>query len=591
MTDDLLEQFILEGQELLQGAFDDLLALEQAEWDAARVDSAFRAVHTLKGSAGLFDFEPLSTILHGAEDLLDGLRDNRIPARAEAVDALLAVLNATDAWIAAIADVGHLPDDAATQARRLVDGLQAAPQSNPTAMRVAPSGAPSSAPLGAPHPEPGWLTALMADHLASADRARAGQSVQTGIRYRPHADCFFLGDDPIALVRTIPDLVALQIRPLEPWVLDSLDPHRCNLVFEALSAAPVDAVTRIFRFVTDQVEIIAVEAALSGVPPTGPAAVPDPVAGGTQRLLRIDADRIDMMADIVGELFIAKNRLSHLTAEAVATAPSLARALSVNHADIERLVADLHRAVMGVRMVALGQVFRRLPRIVRDIAGRLGKDIRLDIEGGDTLADKTIVDALFEPLLHVVRNAADHGIEPPPIREAAGKPRDGRISVNASRNGEKIVVEINDDGAGIDPATIRRIAAARGLLDPDALAALSNADVLDLVFRPGFSTASSITDISGRGVGMDAVRAALHAMGGRVHIQAAPGAGTSCTVRCAAGRRHHHRHRRAGRRWPLRHPGRDNRRNRAHPPDPCATGPGRRSFRPARPHHSPATPV
>ncbi len=526
--DELLEQFVLESRELVQLAVDDLLALEQAPDDATHVDSAFRAVHTLKGSVGLFAFEALGTVLHAAEDLLGGLRDGVIIARPATMDALLACMNTIDAWIDAIATTESLPQGAEAVARDLAEALR-------RAMGGRGAAAVSVQP-GVVDDEPGWLTALRARDAASA---RAGHGILTGIRYIPGPDCFFLGDDPLALVRAVPELVALQIRTVEPWVLAAFEPYRCNLVIEALSAASIDTVRQIFRFVSDQVVITATRPTAIGLissperagDGTQPLARVDPAypalrVDAAQRTLRVDASRIDALANLVGELFVAKNRLSHLAAEAAVTMPSLARALAANHADIDRLVGDMHRAVTGTRLTPLGQAFRRLPRVVREIAGKLGKEIRFEINGAGTEADKSIVDALFEPLLHVLRNALDHGIELPSQRQAAGKAPQGLITLSGWREGEKIVVTVQDDGAGIDTAAIRRTAAARGLLDAASVAGLDDAGAMDLIFLPGFSTAASVTAVSGRGVGMDAVRTALDAIGGRVGITGTPGAGT-----------------------------------------------------------------
>jgi two-component system chemotaxis sensor kinase CheA len=538
--DELLELFVVEGKELVQQASDDLLALEHLEWDLARVDSAFRAVHTLKGSVALFDFGSIGTALHAAEDLLGALREGRVADRRAALDALLACMNTTDVWIDAIAVTEHPPDNAVAQAQDLVAVLNKAMRGEGgllPATRAPASGVRATGASAAQQARPDWLAALLAREHLRLSLAQAGGATLTAIRYIPGSDCFLLGDDPLALIRSVPELIGLHVEANEPWDLEEFDPFRCNLMIEVLSAASAESVSRVFRFVTDQVKIAEVRLPLDErfedqASPDGTSQGSDTSQNGrsrsgAQRVLRVDLRRIDALADVVGELFVAKNRLGHLAAEAAASVPDLARALSASQADIARLIGDMHRAVMDVRMTSLDQAFRRLPRAAREIAAGLGKEIRLDIKGAGIEADKTIVDGLFEPLLHVVRNAADHGVETPLVREAKGKPREGHIIVSAGRDGDRIVITVQDDGAGIDPAEVRRAAAARGLLDEASLRQLDDADVLDLVFRPGFSTTSSVTVVSGRGVGMDAVRAALHAMGGRVGITARPGAGTS----------------------------------------------------------------
>jgi two-component system chemotaxis sensor kinase CheA len=243
-------------------------------------------------------------------------------------------------------------------------------------------------------------------------------------------------------------------------------------------------------------------------------------------MVRVEEGRIDGLAELVSELFVTKSRLSHTIAGAAALSPDLAHALAANQAEFDRLVGGMHRAVMQMRMVPLDQSLRRLPRLVREVAAKLGRSVSFTIEGAGIQADKTTVDALYEPLLHVLRNAVDHGVEPPEARRAAGKPEQGVIALRAGLQGEQVVVTVTDDGAGIDAAALRRTAAARGLASAEALAAMDDAAAFDLVFLPGFSTAAAVTETSGRGVGMDAVRSALQALGGQVSIAPAASGGT-----------------------------------------------------------------
>jgi two-component system chemotaxis sensor kinase CheA len=501
--DELLDQFLIEGRELVQLASDDLLALERDPADTARIDSAFRAIHTLKGSVGLFDLAPMSAAMHAAEDLIGALRDGRLAADRATIDVLLECIGATELWIDGLARTGVLPPGAAEQGGRLTAALRA-PLGTGAAQAV------SSAATD-------WLPALLARH------PDPGQGL-TALRYTPARDCFFLGDDPMALVRTVPGLVALHVEPSEPWVLENFDPFACSLVIEALSTAPADAVSGIFRFVADQTAIVA-------VPASDSAAAQDYTQDTALRTLRVDAARVDAMVDIVGELIVAKNGLAHLIAQAAIAAPALAKALSASHADIERLVGEMHRAVMGARMVKLNRTMRRFPRLVRDIAGKLGRQIEFDISGDDIEADRAIVDGLYEPLLHMLRNAIDHGIETADARLAAGKPAIGRVALDISREADQIVIAVTDDGAGIDPVQLRQVAKTRRIASDAAIDALGDAAVLELLFVPGFSTAAAVTDISGRGVGMDSVRTAVTALGGAVTITSRHGAGSTVCLR------------------------------------------------------------
>jgi two-component system, chemotaxis family, sensor kinase CheA len=255
-------------------------------------------------------------------------------------------------------------------------------------------------------------------------------------------------------------------------------------------------------------------------------------ARSVSRGLRVDESKIDALVDLAGELLVVKNGFSHLAkrAEGETGATELARAIRDQHGAIERIAAELHAAILQLRMVPVAQVFRSLPRLVRDISQRLNKNVSLITRGETTESDKTIVDLLFEPLMHLVRNALDHGIETPDQRRAAAKPDAATITLQASRMGDRFVVEVIDDGRGIDPAVVRSKAAERGLLAADELAALTDEEALNLIFSAGFSTASEVSDISGRGVGMDVVRATIERIGGRVSLKSRVGAGTTINL-------------------------------------------------------------
>jgi two-component system chemotaxis sensor kinase CheA len=280
----------------------------------------------------------------------------------------------------------------------------------------------------------------------------------------------------------------------------------------------------------------AIEAVLTGRPDIAPPIGPEEARGSTEspggdaaRTLRVDAARVDGLVALVGELVVARNALGHLAARAEAgeDAGTLARALREADANIGRLSTTLHRSAVSLRLTPLSGVFRRFTRPVREAARGLGKEVVLDVAGEDTEADRSIVENLFEPLLHVVRNAVDHGLEDPATRLRGGKPGAGRIRIAAGQDDDGIVVSVSDDGRGIDPTFIRRRAVERGLCSVEAAATLDDEAVTDLIFAPGFSTAESVGALSGRGVGMDAVRAAAVRMGGRVSVESQVGLGTT----------------------------------------------------------------
>jgi two-component system chemotaxis sensor kinase CheA len=511
--DDLLKHFIVEAHELIQQATDDLLTLERDPQAAAPMDSAFRAVHTLKGSVGLFDFAPMGLALHAAEDLLGALRERRASIDAHVMDTLLGCIAQTERWVAIIEKTGQLPPDAAEEGYRLARALRAQLDEDP-----------AQAADVVPQPNLSWIEELIAQSRNPAI-LRTQNAPLVAIRYTPRADCFFAGDDPIALLRAVPDLVAVRLSNRDPWPpVTEIDPFSCNLRIEALSGAELDMVKTIFRFVPDQVILHKI---VPAVQRDAPRATPNGGAGAQS--IRVDATRIDRLADLVGEMVIAKNALAHLAGQFGdgQDRKHLVQGLMASQAAIERLVAELHGAVMDVRMMPLRDIFRRFPRAVREIAGQLGKAIEFSMEGEEVEADKAVVEGLFEPLLHLLRNAVGHGAEPEDLRREAGKPEKARIVLRARRSGDRVTVEVEDDGRGIDPVAIRQAAHARGIASADDLGRMSDAEAVDLIFAPGFSTASEVTDLSGRGVGMDAVRSAVERLGGQASVRSQQGRGTT----------------------------------------------------------------
>lgn len=487
--DDLLEQFLVEGRELLDRTGVDLASLARDPTDARALDSLFRAMHTLKGSAALFDIPELTRLLHGLETRLQAARTEGALSAADRGRAQRG-LDVADAWLEALAQSGAPSDRLRAETLALERGEGGAAET------LVSSGLERwAAPFAAGSPGSGAVVA---------------------VRYTPASDAFFRGDDPLALMRALPGLfrLALDVPPAEaPY-----DPFTCTLTIQALSSASLADVRAATRLVSDQVELAILEA-----PPTDDAG---PVSAVALRSLRIDAGRLDEAAALVDELVIAKNTLLHQTALlATAAPPAQARDLANTLAAIERLVGDLHASVTRLRLVTLGHVFARLPRQARELADSLGKTVELMISGETVALDKSVVEHLYEPLLHLLRNAIDHGIEAPEVRRRQGKPDCAVIALSAQMSRDEVIIDLADDGAGIDVVRVRQTAVRRGVMDETTAEALSDAAAADLIFSPGFSTAGVVTQVSGRGVGMDAVRAAAARVGGRVALQNRPGKG------------------------------------------------------------------
>jgi two-component system, chemotaxis family, sensor kinase CheA len=251
------------------------------------------------------------------------------------------------------------------------------------------------------------------------------------------------------------------------------------------------------------------------------------------RILKVDQEKVDRLMELVGELNVAKNGLTFLAGAAEEEFGSrvLSRRIKDQYAGMHRIAEELQSAVMDIRMLPLSVAFARFPRLVRDLGRRLGKSIQFVTTGEDTMADKDVIEALSDPLVHLIRNSIDHGIELPSERFNAGKPEAATVILNARADGDAVIVEVTDDGRGIDPGRVRRKAYEKGVINEEELESLTDEEALDLVFRPGFSTADQISDLSGRGVGMDAVRASVDKLGGSVTMTSTLGAGTRVVLR------------------------------------------------------------
>lgn len=592
MDDELLQQFLMESRELVASGTADLLALERSPGDSGGIDSAFRAFHTLKGAAGIIGFDAMSRALHAAEDALAAVRSGATLSR-DVVDACLSCLDQVGRWLDAIEIRGEPPSGAGPEAEAVVARFQhdkpaktplTAPAGHrqewlaalldrhldlhgmaPTALRYVPDPAcffrgedPVAAITAlpgilrldlipvAPWPAPEEfdpfrcrlelhvLGSLPADAMRQALPALSGivtiLDVPVAIPLAPTAQAFLEAQMAVLADRTEAGLagrLGAAARVAGNVLRRAGRAADASAVESALAAALADeAPDPLLAVLTG---IVGREAPVPVAHDAAPGA--EPVAPASARTLRVDVDRIEALVSLAGELIVLKNAIGYSVELALSQPEALAPRLKDQHAALERISAELREAVLGVRVLPFRTVFQRFPRLVRDLAASLGRNIELRTSGEDTEADKAVVEALFEPLLHLVRNAADHGIEPVDARVARGKAAAGQIRMSAARDGDNVVIEVADDGRGIDAGRIRAIAAERGLADAEALARLDDAAVLDFIFAPGFSTADSVTNVSGRGVGMDAVRAGVERLGGRVTVRSTPGAGSVVTLR------------------------------------------------------------
>jgi two-component system chemotaxis sensor kinase CheA len=568
--DEALQTFIVECRELLEAMESALLGIERAPDRNEAVNAIFRAAHTIKGSAGLFGLDHVVGFTHVLESVLDAVREGSVGIADELVTLLLACGDHIGKLIDAI-EAGKLDADAELTA----------------------AGAPLTARLSVYLSAPASQSAFAlteAEHTATVNEPAGPGSAETdnwhiSLRFGP--DVLRNGMDPLSFIRylgklgTIAGIVTL---PDALPVAAEMDAESCYLGFEIAFASGADkaAIENVFEFVRDdcRVRILPpnsrvgeylqlihdlpeenarlgemlvrcgslttreLDAALNTQADTLPmprigdvlveqgsvqSVVVAAAAAKQQQVkelkasIRVDADKLDRLINLVGELIIAGAGTDLIARRA--GMPELQEATS----KLSSLVAEVRDSALQLRMVKIGATFSRFQRVVHDVARELGKDIGLVVSGEDTELDKTVVEKIGDPLMHLVRNAMDHGIEPADVRVAHGKPAAGTLKLNAYHDSGSIVIEVSDDGGGLKREKITAKALERGLLEPGVT--LTDAEIYNLIFEPGFSTAEQVTNLSGRGVGMDVVKRNITALRGSVEVGSEEGVGTKVTVR------------------------------------------------------------
>ena len=542
--------FFQECDELLGDLEAGLLTLETGAGDEETVNAVFRAVHSVKGGAGAFGLEPLVRFAHVFETTMDAVRSGSLAPEQHVIQVLL---RAAD----------HLADH--------VNAAKAggAPMGDGEGLIVAELEAlmtDAAEPVAQP-PLPKQDDFGFSPMMISLDPEPEPESdPEWNVCFTPKDVMYRNANDALPLIRELarlgPISVACDFEALP--LLDALDPLGAYLTWTVnlKTDAARDRIVDVFEFVEGDclftVEPVALErilepaaveafegfspiAAIVDEPVPAPVAAivaPAPVTTGdapandargsdaaTQATIRVELDRVDRLIDLVGELVINQAMLAQRVMESgVARSSNIALGLD----DLEQLTREIQDSVMAIRAQPVKSVFQRMPRLAREVAAMTGKRVRIVTEGEGTEVDKTVIERLAEPLTHMLRNSIDHGLETPEERRAAGKPEEGVVKLAAMHRSGRIVIEISDDGRGINRERVRDIAIKRGLIE--AAAVLSDEEVDNLIFAPGFSTAETISDVSGRGVGMDVVKRSIQALGGRITILSRPGQGSTFTM-------------------------------------------------------------
>ncbi|ANP46765.1 chemotaxis protein CheA [Candidatus Viadribacter manganicus] len=539
--------YFQECDELLASLEEGLLALQTGDGDNDTINAVFRAVHSIKGGAGAFGFEDMVEFAHVFETSLDEMRSGRLDPDPHV---LKVMLRASDV----LAD--HVQ---AAKGEGVVDAVRAQAMSEELeALTAPPVAAVNAAPVAAELEKDEWGFAPLKVEFDMEPEAPAPWM----LTMRPTSAMYAKGHDAALFLRELARLgeikATLDVSLLPDLLTLDAEAAYCGWTVELAAEIAEQAILDVFDFVGDDCAIklrrAGSELELPFVPEAPPApvvAVSAPVetiealpvaqeassaakaeakadnksTAPTSATIRVDLERVDRLIDLVGELVINQAMLAQRVMESEQP-PSSTVTLGLD--ELEQLTRQIQDSVMAIRAQPVKSVFQRMPRLVREIAASTGKQVRLVMEGEGTEVDKTVIERLSDPITHMLRNAIDHGLETPAERIGAGKQGEGVVRLSALHRSGRIVIEVSDDGKGINRPRVREIAIKKGLISPEAN--LSDDEIDNLIFLPGFSTASSVSNISGRGVGMDVVKRSIQALGGRIAITSQPGKGSKFSL-------------------------------------------------------------
>jgi two-component system chemotaxis sensor kinase CheA len=534
VDEDILQDFLVEASEILEQLSEQLVDLEKRPNDRELLNAIFRGFHTVKGGAGFLSLSELVDACHGAENVFDTLRNGGRQVDSELMDVILQTLDSINEMFARVQNREALepaaPEllDALHHLSRPASAAELAAKNAPAVKSVTP---PVSASAGGSideisqdefdrlldelHGSGKVPSAAVASTPAAAPAASGGDITDDefeALLDQLHGQGKHAGSPAASAA----PMVRAQFEA--DALIDDDEFERLLDELHGKGKAPVGGVESTEEASSEDSPVVAVKA-------QSPAASQPAQQVQNETTVRVDTRTLDVIMNMVGELVLVRNRLVSLGV--ASNDEEMSKAVS----NLDVVTADLQGAVMKTRMQPIKKVFGRFPRVVRDLARSLKKDINLEMEGEDTDLDKNLVEALADPMVHLVRNSCDHGIEMPDVRAKAGKSRVGTIRLSASQEGDHILLLIEDDGAGMDPEKLKSIAIGRGVLDPEVASRMSDTEAYNLIFAPGFSTKQQISDISGRGVGMDVVKTSIAQLNGSIHIHSELGVGTRLEIK------------------------------------------------------------
>lgn len=564
-----LEIFIDETSEHIQALSDNIMALEKEPHDMDTVNEIFRAAHSLKGMAGTMGFKRMQHLTHTMEDVFQEVRSDKVQVNSAMIDILFKCLDAIEGYLENVKNTSNEgTDDNEALVKSLEDYLHAAeggaaaPEEKPAAPAPEETGSGQDA---SSDEEPAYLGIELTDEEKDAIRASlsAGQKVY-GITAYIDKECLLKAARAFLVFKAVEEFGQIIVfHPSSQEIEDEQFEFDFSF-FLATAETDFEKIASAAKAVTEIVEVLGgevneeflngskgdeaesagadlapavAEPASQAAPATtetkssgssnAPATKNKPVTG---RTVRVDIEKLDSLMNQVSELIIAKNSLVSLSNSA--DGKGLTQQEATEQIEyLERITTTLHESVMKVRMVPIESTVNKFPRMIRDLSRKLDKKMELIMTGEDTELDRTVVDQIGDPLQHLLRNSADHGLESAEVRRERGKPETGTIRLDAYQEGNNVIIEVSDDGNGIDTEAVKAKAIERGVVTADQAETMSQKEIVDMLFMPSFSMAKQITDISGRGVGLDVVKSNIEALGGDVEVKSKLGEGSKFTVR------------------------------------------------------------
>ncbi|MFC4184581.1 chemotaxis protein CheA [Saccharococcus thermophilus] len=530
-----LEVFIDESKEHLQAINEQLLELEKAPENMEIVNEIFRSAHTLKGMSATMGFEDLANLTHQMENVLDGIRNHKISVTSEILDVVFQAVDHLEAMIMSIAAGG----DGKRDVKEVVEQLKRIEQGEVPASLAEQSSNTSSVPLAQTYGE--------FEHNVLQQAKEQGFSVYE-IRVKLRADCLLKSarvymifealNEAGEVIKSTPPVEMLEEEQFDQeFLLAVVTKQSAEQLYERLmKVSEVEEVDVVPLDMDKQKETGVAQAAHEAALEQQAATVQEKrektpekntvvkQTAAANKTIRVNIERLDILMNLFEELVIDRGRLEQIARE-------------LNHPELNetvermsRISSDLQTIILNMRMVPVETVFNRFPRMVRQLARELGKKVNLEIIGAETELDRTVIDEIGDPLVHLLRNAIDHGIETPDVRRASGKPEEGTVKLKAYHSGNHVFIEIEDDGAGIRREKVLQKALDRGIISQQGIANLTDKQVYELIFAPGFSTADHISDISGRGVGLDVVKSTIESLGGTVTVDSEEGKGSIFSI-------------------------------------------------------------